>query len=59
MERINEVWYRELLVEDGWKFVKKEGELELWKKFNFYVWFDPRRGFSSISIGDPPEKPPV
>lgn len=48
-----------LLIEDGWKFVRKEGRLELWQKFNFYVWFDRNKGLSPVSIGKPPEKPPV
>ena len=49
----------ELLKEDNWVYVRSEGKIQLWKKFNFYVWFDPLNGFSPISIGEPPtEKPP-
>jgi hypothetical protein len=47
----------ELLEEDNWVFVRNEGHIQLWKKLNFYVWFDPENGFSPISIGEEPQKP--
>jgi hypothetical protein len=47
---------KDLLEEDGWEFVRTDGELQLWKKFNFFVWFCPLKGFSPISIDVEPPK---
>lgn len=44
----------ELLQEDSWTFVRMDGNLQLWRKFNLFVYYNPARDtFSQTFIGDP------
>lgn len=44
----------ELLEEDGWTYIRKDGNLQLWKKFNMFVYLNEKDGtFSKIFLIDP------
>jgi hypothetical protein len=44
----------ELLKEDSWFYIRNDGNLQLWRKFNLFVYLNEKEGtFSNIFIGDP------
>jgi hypothetical protein len=44
----------ELLHEDGWTFVEGDNQIQLWRKFNFFVYYNPSKDtFSPIFLFDP------
>jgi hypothetical protein len=51
---------RELLDEDGWVFVRIDGQdLHLFKKGNKFVYYNPSKDtFSKIMLFDPKQKNP-
>lgn len=51
---------RELLDEDGWVFVRIDGEnLHLFRKGDIFIYYNPSSDtFGKITLGDPKQKPP-